>query len=82
MFGHYDAKDELRADERAAHLLINMDDYRAAEARYGTNIEAIAQELEVMDYIVEAFERTLARIGDSVYVGAKLGHYAAKVVAA
>lgn len=78
MFGYYDDRDERRADEWAAHFLIDMDDYSLAESRCGTNIEAIAQELEVMDYIVDAYERTLHRIGDYIYVNAKLGHAAAK----
>lgn len=73
MFGFYDARDENRADEWAAHLLIDMEEYSIAEARCGNNIEAIAQELEVMDYLVEAYERTLSRIGDILYVGARLG---------
>lgn len=73
MFGFYDQRDENRADERAAHFLISMVEYSDAESRVGNHVEAIAQELEVMDYIVEAYERTLTRIGDMLYVGARLG---------
>lgn len=78
IFGHYDAKDEARADEWAAHFLIDMSDYEAAEAKCGNKVDAIAEELDVMDDLVEAYERTLARIGDFLYVGAKLGHYEAR----
>lgn len=79
MFGFYDQRDETRADEWAAHFLISITEYEAAEEKCGANIEAIANELEVMGYIVEAYERTLSRIGDQVYVNSKLGHYAARI---
>lgn len=72
-FGWYDNRDERKADEWAAHFLINESEYRAAEARFGSNIEAIAQELNVMDYLVEAYENTLHRVGDIVYVNSKMG---------
>lgn len=78
MFGYYDQRDERRADEWAAHFLIDIDEYSAAEARFGANVEAIAQELNVMGYLVEAYERTLQRIGDMLYVNAKLGHAEAR----
>lgn len=73
MFGYYDDKDERRADEIAAHMLITVHDYSIAESRCMTNTEAIAQELEVMDWIVEAYERTMQRIGDDIYVNPKMG---------
>lgn len=73
MFGHYDAKDERRADEMAAHMLINLHEYSIAEAKCGANLEGIAQELEVMDWIIEAYERTMQRIGDEIYFYAKMG---------
>lgn len=73
MFGFYDEKDERRADEWAAHHLIDIDEYRLAEAKYGTNTEYIAMELNVMGYLVVAFERTLLRVGDTVYVMPKMG---------
>ena len=73
MFDYYDDKDERRADEWAALLLIDIDEYRYAEEKYGNDREHIAQELGVMDFIVEAFERTLTRIGDTVYVQSKQG---------
>lgn len=73
MFGFYDERDEKRADEWAASALFDITEYRAAEAIYGNNIEAIAQELEVMDYIVVAFERTLDRIGDHIFVNGRMG---------
>lgn len=73
MFGYYDDRDERRADEWAAHFLIDITEYRIAEAKYGTNLEYIGQELNVMDYIVEAFERTMDRIGDTVYMDGRMG---------
>lgn len=82
IFGHCNERDERKADEMAAHFLIDINEYESAESRCGTNIEAIAQELEVMDYLVEAYERTLNRIGDMIYVNAKLGYYDARIEAA
>ena len=73
LFEHINQKAERAADEWAAHFLISPEDYRAAEARYGLHLDWIAQELGVLERLVVAFERTLLRIGDSVYVRPKLG---------
>lgn len=73
LFGFYDDRDERRADEWAAHHLIDITEYRIAEAKYGTNLEYIGQELNVMEYIVEAFEGTLDRIGGTVYMNGRMG---------
>lgn len=73
MFGYYDDRAERRADEQAAHLLIDIEEYRIAEEKCGNHVEGIALELNVMDWIVEAFERTLCRIGDHVYVNPRHG---------
>lgn len=73
MFGYYDARDERRADEWAAYFLIDIFDYRLSEEKCGANIEAIAQELNVMDYIVEALEQSMYRVGDTIYVNSKMG---------
>lgn len=73
MFGHYDARDERLADEFAARLLIDVEEYRLAEEKCGNYVEGIALELNVMDWVVEAFERTLSRISNYVYVNARHG---------
>lgn len=73
MFGYYDDKDERRADEWAALFLIDPTEYRIAEAKCGNHIEYIAQELNVMDWVVETFERMLTRIGGEVFIGSKMG---------
>lgn len=80
-FGHYDDRDERRADEQAAHLLIDIEEYRIAEEKCGNHVEGIALDLNVMDWIVEAFERTLCRIGDLVYVNPRhgVGNWDAKI---
>lgn len=80
MFGTLPKRAEDRADEWAAHFLIAPDEYRIAEEKYGTHTEWIAQELSVLTRLVVAYERTLNRIGDHVYVGGKLGrgNWAAK----
>ncbi len=84
MFGVYDERDERRADEWAAHYLIAMIDFEHAELKFGNNVEAIAQELNVMDYIVEAYMRTLDRLGDYLYAFARMGdgQWAKKVAVA
>lgn len=83
MFNEYDDRDERRADEWAAHFLIDINEYQISEAKYGNNLEALAQDLNVMGYIVEAFERTLTRVGDDVYIYARMGsgQWAQKVIA-
>ena len=72
-FGPVNAKQERRADEWAALRLIDVDDYRAAEALHHGHVEAIAVELNVIVDLVEAFQRILVRFGDTVYVGPRMG---------
>lgn len=74
MFGYYNARDERCADEWAAHALVDPHEYRLAEEKFGSSTEYIAQELCVMDWVIDAYEQTLTKIGNTVYVGAKLGH--------
>lgn len=73
MFGPVNRKQERRADEWAALRLISPDAYRRAEAMHGCHPGALAVELGVITRIVEAYQRVLARIGDTVYVDAKMG---------
>lgn len=73
MFGYFDERDERRADEWAARYLVDIDEYRHAEAMCGTNTKALANELDVVLWVVEAFERQLCRIGDHVYLNPKYG---------
>lgn len=75
------AKQERIADEWAAHFLINADDYRHAESRYGTRTDWIAQELGLLERLITAYERTLHRIGDTIYVNPRMGagQYAARI---
>lgn len=72
-FGPVNAKQERRADEWAARQLITLDEYRAAEARHDGHIEAMAIDLLVTVDIVQAFQRVLLRIGDTVYVDPRMG---------
>ncbi|WP_054953049.1 ImmA/IrrE family metallo-endopeptidase [Flaviflexus massiliensis] len=53
---------EAWVDEHAAGLLVSEAEYRLAERIHGTNIHGIADELDVTDWIVEAFQRTLRRV--------------------
>lgn len=79
IFDYINVKQERRADEWAAHFLIDTAEYRQAEEKYGTRIDWIAQELDIIERLVVAYERTLHRIGDNTYVNPRMGigqHYA------
>lgn len=56
------AETEVWVDEQAAGLLITSQAYERAEKIHGPNIHAIADELDVTDWIIEAFQRTLRRV--------------------
>lgn len=72
-FGPVNAKQERRADEWAALRLITPDDYQAAEEHWDGHASAIAYDLGVTTNLVGAYRRVLARIGDTVYVDARMG---------
>lgn len=72
-FGPVKAKQERRADEWAALRLIDPERYRAAEAQWEGHLGAIAYDLGVTTKLVVAFQRILARIGDTVYVDPRMG---------
>lgn len=72
-FGPVNAKQERRADEWAALLLISPDRYRLAEERWEGHTGAMAYDLGVTTRIIEAFRSVLARIGDNVYVDPRMG---------
>lgn len=78
MFGNLSKRQEDRADEWAAHFLIDINEYKYAEELHGTHTEAIARELCVLNKLVVAYERTLHRVGGMIYVNPKLGHYTAR----
>lgn len=73
MFGPVNAKQERRADEWAALRLISHDAYKRAELIHHGHIGAIAHDLGVVRSIVEAYQRVLLRIGDTVYVKPREG---------
>lgn len=73
MFGPVNAKQERRADEWAALRLISREDYRIAETVHGGHVAAMAVELDVMPDIVEAYQRVLLRVGDTVYTRTRMG---------
>lgn len=72
-FGPVNAKQERRADEWAALRLIEPERYREVEHLRDGNVALMAQDLEVIDDIVHAFQRILQRIGDHTYVDARMG---------
>lgn len=72
-FGPVNAKQERRADEWAALRLIDPERYREVEHIRDGNVALMAQDLEVIDDIVHAFQRILQRIGDHTYVAPRMG---------
>lgn len=72
-FGPVNAKQERRADEWAALRLITPHDYRTAESHWDGHAAAMAYDLGVTTKVVAAFQRVLARIGDTVYVDPRMG---------
>lgn len=72
-FGPVNAKQERRADEWAALRLITIDDYRHVETVHSGHPGAMALDLGVMRSIVEAFQRVLLRLGDTVYQCPRMG---------
>lgn len=73
IFGNLTQRQEDRADEWAAHFLIDQHEFKLAEERFGTNAEWIAHELQTLKRLVTAYERTLHRVGDMIYVNPKMG---------
>jgi hypothetical protein len=72
-FGPVNAKQERRADEWAALRLIDHREYRIIEEHRDGNVQLIAQDLDVTDDIVKAYQRILLRVGENVYIGPRLG---------
>lgn len=73
MFGPVNRKQERRADEWAALRLVTVDDYKRAEALHHGRADAMAVELSVTLRLVEAYQRVLLRVGDTVYVEPRMG---------
>ena len=73
MFGPVNRKQERRADEWAALRLVTVDDYKRAEALHHGRADAMAVELNVTLRLVEAYQRVLLRVGDTVYVAPRMG---------
>lgn len=72
-FGPVHAKQERRADEWAALRLISHDAYREAEAIFDSNRILMAQHLEVIVDVIDAFQRVLFRAGGLVYLTPRMG---------
>ncbi|MFB4350304.1 ImmA/IrrE family metallo-endopeptidase [Microbacterium sp. CR_7] len=78
------ARQERRADEWAARLLITPAAYAEAEAARDGHAASMAFDLEVTVDLVLAYRRLLRRVGDSTYVEPRLGRgqWAHRVVSA
>lgn len=57
-------KSERQANEYAAHILIDEDEYRQAESAYGTDVETLAFILNVSPGLIEVWRECLARRGN------------------
>lgn len=73
MFGPVNRKQERRADEWAALRLITVDGYKRAEALHHGRPDAMAVEMNVTLGLVEAYQRVLLRVGDTVYLEPRMG---------
>lgn len=74
----FDKRCERMADETAATMLIDIDDYEQAENLYGTDPGVLAYQLDVTPECVQVFQSMLHRIGDTVYLESQLGSYREK----
>lgn len=72
-FGPVNAKQERRADEWAALLLIDLPGYMRAEIIHDGHEEGMAVELDVTVDLVQAFRRRLLVVGGRTYVQPKMG---------
>lgn len=59
--GHFDQRQERRADEYAARLLINPADFKAAAIWHHGHLPAIADELEVTQHILKTWQSLYER---------------------
>lgn len=73
VYGPARAKQERRADEWAALHLIDPHRFAEVEKIRGNHPASIAYDLDVTVELVTAFQRVLTRVGDTVYVDAKMG---------
>lgn len=73
MFGPVNRKQERRADEWAALRLISVDQYKRSEALHHGRADAMAVEMNVTLRLVEAYQRVLLRVGDTVYLEPRMG---------
>lgn len=58
--GHFDQRQERRADEYAARILINPHDFEAAAIWHHGHLPAIADELEVTQHILKTWQSMAA----------------------
>ncbi|MDK8693620.1 ImmA/IrrE family metallo-endopeptidase [Corynebacterium sp. MSK158] len=58
--GHFDQRQERRADEYAARLLINPTDFESAAVWHHGHLPAIADELEVTQHILKTWQSMAA----------------------
>ena len=54
--GHYDQRQERRADEYAARILINPTDFESAAIWHHGHLPAIADELEVTHHLLKTWQ--------------------------
>ena len=59
--GHYDQRQERRADEYAARILINPTDFESAAIWHHGHLPAIADELEVTKHLLKTWQSLYER---------------------
>lgn len=59
--GHFDQRQERRADEYAARLLINPTDFESAAIWHHGHLPAIADELEVTQHLLKTWQSLYER---------------------
>lgn len=72
-FGFFDDRMERRADEWSASMCIELDAFREFEHQYSGHVPTMAFHLGVPDEAVEVLQRMLLRVGDDLFMGAKMG---------
>lgn len=70
---HINRRQEDRADEWAAHFLIESAEFSASEERFNGHVESMAADLYVLKRTINAYKRTLNRYGDTIYANARMG---------
>ncbi|WP_053385712.1 ImmA/IrrE family metallo-endopeptidase [Leucobacter japonicus] len=73
MFGYFDERMERQADEWSAMHCIDLAHFCELESQFSGHIPTIAFHLNVPKEAVDVYVRLLSRIGDELFLGARMG---------